>query len=596
MLYESDDEENKIDLLYSKPTDEKNGVKVIVPVKYSDRKTFYEKIKEQLAYFQNVYFDVQYGNGVANDFSIFRSDDFQISELCSDNNLHICLEDVYYSIDYQKLGINTINIPVAIRFSLTDGIIPTPNREQIKYTEHAKNLIISKIRKISDWFINEYNKKFYEIENVEKLFEFYANYVRIVEIAKRTIKIDNLKSYSAIKINEPKLKGVEILNVAHVYANRGALLQEYKKVLRFYRRQANESIYDDTVKYNDLENCYIISENFVKSGKKARYFKDEVVKQRYTEYFLIKRKKPFKLFKGDVDNPSLYRILGLKLIPRDKWRAAIKEFYMMRDQIVSKIPAYDSFVPTQSWLDIYYPKMIKGTNGRMVKPKGAITLKIGSPLEKYTGNNCKFVSTNYLLQDIHKNKGLIVVSTDKDSSKLDDIYFRLHHSRVDRSVKHQVAIVSDREYENIKKYGIHNLITLDKFMEGDCKPFRRIVTGIVIHKLKEQYRRCFVNPETFDGVITDLKNQIEEMSKYEYEFYRGEGNAQALLEVAESRNLWDEPAYTKYLKLKQFLEAHPLLNYFADKYSDQMTKVALKDYLRHHKIKMDAECYKSETV
>ena len=230
----------------------------------------------------------------------------------------------------------------------------------------------------------------------------------------------------------------------------------------------------------------------------------------------------------------------------------------------------------------------------MVKPKGAITLKIGSELERYTGNNCKFVSTNYLLQDIHKNKGLIVVSTDKDSSKLDDIYFKLRQSS-NRLSKHRVAIVSDREYKNIKKYEIHNLITLDKFMEGDCKPFRRIVTSIVIHKLKEQYRQCFVNPETFDGVITDLKEQIEEMSKYESDFYRREGNSEALLEVAESRNLWDEPTYTKYLKLKQFLEAHPLLNYFADKYSDQMTKVALKDYLRHHKIKMDAECYKSET-
>lgn len=130
-MYESDDEENKIDLLYSKETTERNGVKVIVPVKYEDRRTFYEKIKEQLAYFQNVYFDVQYGSGISNEFSIFRSDDFQISELCSDGNVHICLEDVYYSIDYQKLGISRIDAPIGIRFSLSDGIIPTPNRESV---------------------------------------------------------------------------------------------------------------------------------------------------------------------------------------------------------------------------------------------------------------------------------------------------------------------------------------------------------------------------------------------------------------------------------------------------------------------------------
>src|SRR5687768_3983754 len=40
MLYESDDESNKIDLLYEAPTTERNGVKVIVPVKYHDKNEF----------------------------------------------------------------------------------------------------------------------------------------------------------------------------------------------------------------------------------------------------------------------------------------------------------------------------------------------------------------------------------------------------------------------------------------------------------------------------------------------------------------------------------------------------------------------------
>ena len=80
MMYEGE-ENNKIDLLYETATDKPNGTKVVVPVKYSDKYEFVNKMREQLAYFENVYFDVNVpGNGyIKNDFSIHRNDLFQIS-------------------------------------------------------------------------------------------------------------------------------------------------------------------------------------------------------------------------------------------------------------------------------------------------------------------------------------------------------------------------------------------------------------------------------------------------------------------------------------------------------------------------------------
>ena len=75
MMYEGEDT-NSIDLIYENPTTEKNGVKVIIPVSRSDRWDFENKIKEQLAYFQNVYFDTD--NIVDNDFVIYRSETFSI--------------------------------------------------------------------------------------------------------------------------------------------------------------------------------------------------------------------------------------------------------------------------------------------------------------------------------------------------------------------------------------------------------------------------------------------------------------------------------------------------------------------------------------
>ena len=38
---------------------------------------------------------------------------------------------MYYPIDFAKLGISSISFPVGLRFNLSDGIFPTPNRESI---------------------------------------------------------------------------------------------------------------------------------------------------------------------------------------------------------------------------------------------------------------------------------------------------------------------------------------------------------------------------------------------------------------------------------------------------------------------------------
>ena len=127
MMYEGEDV-NTIDLLYESETTEENGVKVIVPVKYSDYYSFKIKTKEQLAYFQNVYFNIP---DIDNSFKILRAEHYQLSNISTDSYLHICLDDVYYPIDFAKLGISSISFPVGLRFGLSDGIFPTPDRKSV---------------------------------------------------------------------------------------------------------------------------------------------------------------------------------------------------------------------------------------------------------------------------------------------------------------------------------------------------------------------------------------------------------------------------------------------------------------------------------
>jgi hypothetical protein len=175
MMYEGE-ETNAIDLLYEKATTEANGVKVIVPVNYYDRHDFRTKIREQLAYFESVYFDC--GDLVDNNFSIFRNELFQFSELAKESSLHLCLDNVYYPIDFQKLGIDhPIQFPVALRFSLTDGLFPTPNRESIRYTKEGKDIILKKISDLADFFVNKYNESVKDTDDISVLMDFYSNAV-----------------------------------------------------------------------------------------------------------------------------------------------------------------------------------------------------------------------------------------------------------------------------------------------------------------------------------------------------------------------------------------------------------------------------------
>ena len=182
MMYEGEDT-NSIDLLYEKSTTEGNGVKVIVPVNYYDRHHFTSKIKEQLAYFDSVYFDVDnsIGYAVDNNFTIHRAEHYQYSSLALNNDMHLCLDNVSYPIDWEKLGIDRIHMKIALRFSLSDGLFPTPNREAIRYTQEAKQTILKKIETVANVFMDKYNENITEKADIKSIMEFHGSYNRYID-------------------------------------------------------------------------------------------------------------------------------------------------------------------------------------------------------------------------------------------------------------------------------------------------------------------------------------------------------------------------------------------------------------------------------
>ena len=222
MMYEGE-ETNSIDLLYERSTSERNGVKIMIPVKYGDTYDFKNKIKEQLAYFENVYFNVE---GIDNNFKIHRAEHYQVSELCRDSYIHVCLDNVYYPLELDKLGLTDksgnsykrLSVGIGLRFSLTDGLFPTPNRESLRYTQEAKQLIKDKIELIANDLMVRYNKSIEDTYDIRAVIDYYGNNSRHIKDHKGDQwEISDILKFASVPQRTPTLLNTKYFTAEQVY-------------------------------------------------------------------------------------------------------------------------------------------------------------------------------------------------------------------------------------------------------------------------------------------------------------------------------------------------------------------------------------------
>ena len=599
MMYEGE-ENNKIDLLYEAETDKPNGTKVVVPVKYSDKYEFVNKMREQLAYFENVYFDVNVpGNGyIKNDFSIHRNDLFQISEMTTDKYMHICLDNVYYSIDFGKLGIAPINVGVGIRFGLSDGLFPTPNRESLRITPESKSIILKRIAEVADYFVTKYNESIADLESIEEAHDYYSNDKRFVKINNFSYEINSLVRHATITVKEPTLKGVKLINVKKIIKDISSLLYGYKKVYYIdYRGRFKDA--SSPLHYNELSNAY----KYTKLGKNKRdYLRQEL----NSAYLVNKLPYELKLFKNGAYGFSYYDALNLGSYPRSEWRERIKEYQYIRSLLIGRIKDADEIEVPQAWLDArktnkvkMNTKAYKEKNGKRVRVKGSIIVKEACNLERFvSGSNCKFESNTYDLAKIASQPCVFIYTKHEDSKKLDRIYkeFSKWHHRM------KFITLSDRELRAIEGLEIHNLISYEKFMKGEHKYYRSVVTAYLIEKLRKDNPYVFDKKERLKELSTPLYDKLDRLNKFRnkyHEIYSSQEVLEAMLEVAIENDLFDTSIYDEYLEVKSTLEKlkflDPIMKYmssYTNNGNDNELFIAMCDLCRYHKFRMNVENYK----
>jgi len=599
MMYEGEDV-NTIDLLYEAPTTECNGVKVIIPVKWNDRNDFTYKIKEQLAYFENVYFNV---NGIDNSFNIFRGEDYQFSELASNNYLHVCLDNVYYPLDFEKLGIEQIKVPVGLRFSLTDGLFPTPNRESLRYTQEAKTIILAKIGKIANHLVNEYNKTVIDTDDVNLLIKHFTNNDRYVNtVEKTTFNVKGLESYSSTPIKNPVLKNVKLLSSYRLYQVREYLLMNYEINTSLYRDKysAQKGYWGNTVKWNNVDTTkyYIYTGAF--TGNKKLYMKSFLNSHQDTKYFIKNTGKiPLMGRLNSYDN--YYTILELGKFPKNQWRDVIKEFQYVASFYTKQFNNLDDIQISKQWLDARRktPLKVNSDGKRQVKLEGEVIAKEATALHNYSETkNCKFVSATYDLKDFYKRKDLYVYTSHENAAKLDPLFGIFTKQYV------KFITFSPRELGVIEKIKIHNLISLEEFMKGNTKPFKRTITAYLINTLIQEYKNVFTkSPAIIKGFSIKLSEKLRILEEYSNKNHQRHLNAnlyESMLVIAQEQNLFDIPMYNLYLDVKKDLERLYFLKPICDiaplyRDNDDLHK-ALADLCKYHKYKVNINFYNSKSI
>ena len=610
MMYEGEDT-NSIDLLYETTTTEGNGVKVIVPVNYYDRHNFTSKIKEQLAYFDSVYFDVDPGISYAvdNNFTIHRAEHYQYSSLALNNDMHLCLDNVSYPIDWEKLGIERIHMKIALRFSLSDGLFPTPNREAIRYTQEAKQTILKKIETVANVFMEKYNENITEKADIKSIMEFHGTYNRYIDGsiigASDRIDIKEILERATTPMKQPKLEGIELLNLKRLSEKgKDYFLGEYQVKYRYQNGRFNNSknYWTTNLRPQDMEThfggVYVFEDRLTKT--KQDYLRS-VLGDSYRTVFFVKKDKPFKLRSGtQIDYHTYWSLLKLENYPKKQWRQVIQELQHVVGLYAKDFIDCDAVSIPQTWTDAQKAKRMKilskptTVNGvKKVRMKGEFSGKVGTKMDiSLSDQYCKFVPTTFKMEEIHKISKLHVYAKESEKKQMDKLW-----SAFEKQV--DLVLVAQATYDNLQKAELHNWITIDKFMEGKNRPFRTMATEFLIEKLINEKKYTFDRINIVKTVSKDLGDKLTVLNQYNTKHsrpYADNKTKETIVEFAKENNLFDIETYTIYKQVNEVFTKLPFLNemmgvmHYTYKEDSPLIK-ALIDLFKYHKHRVNLENY-----
>lgn len=534
LMYE-DETENKIDKLYEIPTTEENGVKFILDVDRWDVSEFSSKIREQLPYFTNVFIDDRY-RPLPKDYKIYENELFKWSEIQSDNKMHVCLGDVYYPLDFAKLGISEIYIPVAIKVGLDEGIIPTINRESFMFTPQTKELLMNKIKAISTWFVERYNSENVEFETIEEAWDNIGNHEHIVEIKNKKFKINELEKWSSIPIVPLRIKEV-VHNTPIFYKhNFNAFFHQFDTVAYSTYRGLKAQDFGIYSPPSDYKKVICIGTNL--SG----YFKQFLAEDYKPKYVFRKNDHP-------VDFNTFKSLIGLNEENKRNWKNLINEFKTIRDRIVktyitdeTNLHSSEAFEKFKERVRVIKARSYQGKY--LNKQKGEVTL--GEIVDKLVGSGYKVDKSTYKLEAMHKYKFKFLVFPEEsieDAKFLKKLVSCYNNYKVFVAGKNEIKKLTKNK--NIMLFARHNAEI------QDVKVLKKIVTAGLFQKTLDTYNKIFSGKTSIiEEFIKPLSKDVEIIEAYQKEYHNPKYTS-IIDELISKTNEFDLTIWDSYVRVKE---------------------------------------------
>lgn len=518
MMYK-DGNSISIDLLYEGDTIERNGLEVQLNLKHThDITNFYNAIKEQLVYFENLYFIDNTNTTIIpkdefNNFHIKKYDTFFVNDLDKGSNIDLVLGKVRYPLRLDSLSKSypgyISNYPISLKFEIGDLDV-TPNREEILYSQ--KN--IDKIQSVLDD----------SIEVIDTIFEEHSNkdYIHLTEYVKAIgeshtaplMEIDGETKVS-IKINSHELKitfngkkydKTNFLKLYNHIMTKSLIPVPYqlsygRKLnyctgaisLSSIKEHIDMCMFADISSLNNMSKTYIREEidtgmNFIFSSKKLPYFY-----KKYIEFVNGFCKQSYNNTYYDSDSVKVI----LKSVTNNMLR-------LMKAKSFNDKSVPQSYIDKKKAEEKYKRSLRKNAGIDWSQNLNIFNLR-NSDKSAY---NVTTNSETFNLSDIKKKYRLQTVYAEKQNEKLRTLFTVLGNVS---NVKF-VEIAETRQ--KLLNNGFDNFIKLENFMDIKYKLIRQIATAQLIRNELPYLGKLMKLHKSLGKISTKLSIVVDELNSY----------------------------------------------------------------------------------
>lgn len=595
-----------LDLLSESDTEDQNGTEIRIYIKTNDISKFQREMGSQLCYFDNVYFE---GCSIDNDYKIYEGKTFKFrSKDQYSQYMHICFGKVAYPIDWQQLNRPMLEIPVGVKFEISELIV-TPNRESLRYTDEIIKLVNERIEETIKELTELYNNQCKEHSDFK---EWWLNKKqdRILKLGENTLKLKGLKDLVKEDVFIPfkdfdlslyfDKDPIDAIYNFTTYVDNGKISKNtgWRGNKTDYLLDELKLFYSKDTNYSALKNYNVRCGWIIHRRKYSDVFKS-LVKSNYwdNEYksrFIIKEKNK----KGEViDDGYSYFNLGFAL----RTYKLIKFYHNL---VESKVKDYHGVISQDVIISFQRQKEENDYNLKR-KINGEVHIK-------RLNDNIDF---DWKISEIEKFKGLIVYGSLEDKDLLDKAHaflWMIPTLRTERKIKDTITNTIHPEIcciiriakNNFKYFKNKPNMTHVKDLYGDNKLFRKVASMYKIEDILTQYLKNYSSFETksfiryMKNINQEIGERIEKLYNYHLKFKCDEGLKYTLitrnqlkkeiLDIAYNLNLFDPSIEEDILVLNRYFEGVELLKHID--FNDETLPVILM-YLRDKKKKLNFDYY-----